>query len=506
VTDTHLEIERTYDLPEGADLPDLIGIGGILRTDRQEPFELDATYWDTDRFDLVASRVTVRRRTGGHDAGWHIKRSASDTVRHEQHFPLTKRANAVPVELLSALVTERRGRALRPVVRITTRRAVTRLLDEDGDQIAELADDQVTATRLDTEGNPAAEPRHWREVEVETIEGTDEQVAAALFDALDARFADQGAAPAAVASKLARGLAGADALRLRTTDRPAKGTAARVVTKHLKRLRTSLHRREAQLRSGDIADLRGLATTALGLSAVFVAYRRAFADTDVHARAADAAEAFAEVAARAAAAEYLADHLHHASGPAQDELVDQPARDRISTATQARQGEAVAGVVRFLGSPAFVDLLDALDDAVERPAPTSWGLRPPKQVAQDVSAEQKPLVREVVRAAAGDDPTDEAADRAATDAAWLAATRMRIALDVLGDEAFPQALGRRITVAADVLTERARSLHALEELRNVAALAREAGEDTFAYGVLAGDRVRRAEESYDDAVHAMSRV
>ena len=48
---THLEIERTYDLPEGGALPDLVGAGGILRTEHQEPFELDATYWDTERYD-----------------------------------------------------------------------------------------------------------------------------------------------------------------------------------------------------------------------------------------------------------------------------------------------------------------------------------------------------------------------------------------------------------------------------------------------------------------------
>ncbi|WP_282820330.1 CYTH domain-containing protein, partial [Curtobacterium flaccumfaciens] len=204
---THLEIERTYDLPEGGALPDLVGAGGILRTEHQEPFELDATYWDTERYDLVAARVTVRRRTGGPDAGWHIKRSESDTVRHEQQFPLTDDADTVPDEVLAALFTERRGCGLRPVVRITTTRTVTRLLDEDGDQIAELADDQVTAQRLDDDAPET--PRTWREVEVETVDGVDAQIAHELFAALDGRFAAVGAGPAAVASKLARGLAGA---------------------------------------------------------------------------------------------------------------------------------------------------------------------------------------------------------------------------------------------------------------------------------------------------------
>lgn len=504
MSDTHLEIERTYDVAPEAALPDLIGIGGILRTEQQEPFELDATYWDTPRFDLVASRVTVRRRTGGTDAGWHIKRSASDTVRHEQHFPLTEDPDAVPEDVLAALFAERRGRALQPVVRIRTQRTVTRLLDEDGDDVAELADDHVTAFRLDPEAPTA--PREWREIEVEATEGVDEQIARALFDGLDARFAAIGAAPAAVASKLARGLAGVDAPRLRTADKPAKGTAARALRKRLSRARTALQSREARLRSGDTTHLRGLAATALDIAGVLGAYRPAFADTDLAGRAVSAAEALADVTSRAASAEYLVDRLHRAGSPAQDALVDTLTRERILAATRERRDEAVRDTLRFLVTPGYLDLLDLLDEAVERPAPTAWSLRSPKQVAQDVTAVEKPLVRELVRAAVGDDPADETGDREATERAWLATMRMRTAMDVLGDDAFPHALGRRIAVAAEVLTERAQSLHALEELRHVAMLAQRAGEDTFGYGVLAGDRVRRAEESYDDAVHALSRV
>lgn len=510
MTDTHLEIERTYDLPEGDDLPDLVGIGSIARTEHAEPFVLDATYWDTERYDLVASRVTVRRRTGGHDAGWHIKRSASDTVRHEQHFPLTEDADTVPDEVLGALFTERRGRGLRPVVRITTTRTVTRLLDEDDEQVAELADDAVVAQRLD-DAAPAT-PRTWREVEVETVGDVDEQVAHELFASLDGRFAAVGAAPAAVASKLARGLEGAPAARLRTADKPEKGTAARALTKRLRKLRTALLGQEAVLRSGGSADLRGTAGTALGIAAVLSAYRPAFPDTAAADRAAEAADALAAVTARAALAEHLVERLPYASSPAQDLLVDAMTRERILAATRERRSVAVGEVTAFLHGEPYLELLDALDDAVERPAPTAWALRSPKHVAQDVSAVEKPRVRELVRQAVADDDESvglvdrEASERTATEEAWRAATRARAAMDVLGDDAFPHALWTRIGDAADVLTERVRSLHALDVLRVHAGIAERGGEGTFGYGVLAGDRVRLAEESYDQAVHALNRV
>ncbi|MGN6408598.1 MAG: CYTH domain-containing protein [Curtobacterium sp.] len=509
MSDTHLEIERTYDLPEGGALPDLVGIGGIIRTEHQEPFDLDATYWDTERYDLVAAHVTVRRRTGGPDAGWHIKRASSDTVRHEQHFPFTDDADAVPDEVLAALFTERRGRGLRPVVRIATTRTVTRLLDEDGDQIAELADDQVRATRLDDEAPES--PRTWREVEVEIVGGVDPQVAHELFASLDGRFAAVGAGPAAVSSKLARGLAGAPAPRLQAEDKPDKGTTARVLVKRLRKLRAALLVQEARLRSGDATDLRQAAETALEIAAILGAYRPAFADGDAVDRAVEGADGLAEVTARAALAEYLVDRLPRASTPAQDELVDAMTRERILAATRERRSQAVRDVVAFLHGEPFLELLDALDDAVERPAPTAWALRSPKKVAQDVGAELKPQVRELVRAAVADDTSDtaaarEAADRATTEAAWQATMRARLTMDVLGDDAFPHALWKRIGTAADVLTERVRSLHALDTLRTNAAIAERGGEGTFGYGVLAGDRVRLAEESYDEAVHALNRV
>ena len=38
-----------------------------------EVFHLVAVYYDTDALDLAANRITLRRRTGGKDDGWHLK-------------------------------------------------------------------------------------------------------------------------------------------------------------------------------------------------------------------------------------------------------------------------------------------------------------------------------------------------------------------------------------------------------------------------------------------------
>ncbi|WP_242418751.1 CYTH domain-containing protein, partial [Frankia sp. CpI1-P] len=34
---------------------------------------LDAVYYDSDDLRLARNQITLRRRTGGHDAGWHLK-------------------------------------------------------------------------------------------------------------------------------------------------------------------------------------------------------------------------------------------------------------------------------------------------------------------------------------------------------------------------------------------------------------------------------------------------
>ena len=42
---------------------------------------LDAVYYDTSAHDLARHRITLRRRTGGTDAGWHLKLPAGQDSR-----------------------------------------------------------------------------------------------------------------------------------------------------------------------------------------------------------------------------------------------------------------------------------------------------------------------------------------------------------------------------------------------------------------------------------------
>jgi inorganic triphosphatase YgiF len=81
------EVERKYALPEGTALPPLDGLPGVTAVSDPETFTLEAIYYDTSGLGLARHRTTLRRRTGGTDAGWHLKLPAAQG-RDEIHAPL----------------------------------------------------------------------------------------------------------------------------------------------------------------------------------------------------------------------------------------------------------------------------------------------------------------------------------------------------------------------------------------------------------------------------------
>ena len=101
-----IETERKYDVDAGFVLPDLAGPGGAVSMAPPEVQQLAATYYDTDDLRLIGAHITLRRRTGGDDAGWHIKLPVGGDTRREVHFPLG------PAGALGSRRDRRRGRPL----------------------------------------------------------------------------------------------------------------------------------------------------------------------------------------------------------------------------------------------------------------------------------------------------------------------------------------------------------------------------------------------------------
>jgi len=136
------EIERKYDVDEAATFPALAGSAGVTRVAQPVAHELEAVYFDTAGLDLARRRVTLRRRTGGEDAGWHLKVPSSEGARTQTQLPIEGEGDVVPGTLLDPVRAVVRDRALVPVARISTRRREYPLLGDDEVVLANVADDE----------------------------------------------------------------------------------------------------------------------------------------------------------------------------------------------------------------------------------------------------------------------------------------------------------------------------------------------------------------------------
>ncbi|MFF5138476.1 CYTH domain-containing protein [Streptomyces sp. NPDC013157] len=67
---------------------------------------LDAVYYDTDYLRPAGSSAALRRRTGGTDAGWHLKLPLSGDSREEVPAPLS---DSLPETLRDLALSRTRG-------------------------------------------------------------------------------------------------------------------------------------------------------------------------------------------------------------------------------------------------------------------------------------------------------------------------------------------------------------------------------------------------------------
>ena len=194
MTGDHLETEQKYDADADFVLPEL----GGRRLAQPKRIYLSATYFDTDDLDLIKHKITLRRRVGGDDEGWHLKLPVRKDTRQELHVPLDEgAAGSVPAQLAAQVKDITAGRPLRPIAILDTERTVVPVAGPTGGAQVEVADDRVSAIRL---GETDNEPMTWREIEVEAKSPD----AAGLLETVGKALREVGARPSASGSKLAR--------------------------------------------------------------------------------------------------------------------------------------------------------------------------------------------------------------------------------------------------------------------------------------------------------------
>ncbi len=207
----HLEVERKYKvhglfrLPPLGELPDVETVRAL------PPMELLAVYYDTEDLRLARSGITLRRREGGVDDGWHLKLPENEPGARTEHQVPLQAGPSIPESLRELTTAWCRSAALQPVATLRTERRAYELLSGGNDLLAELTDDTVSVL----DGDHVA--ARFREVEVE-ISG---RVTSQTLDDLDARLRHAGAIQGTFTSKVSRALGPASAAPPDVPDVPA---------------------------------------------------------------------------------------------------------------------------------------------------------------------------------------------------------------------------------------------------------------------------------------------
>lgn len=480
-----IEIERKYDVDALARVPELSGTGPVASCVQEEPVALSAVYFDTAEHTLLANRITLRRREGGHDEGWHVKLPAGLGARREVHAPLGADADEpLPAGLRRVIEVVLRGRPLHPVLVLETNRTVTRLLDPDGGDLGEVADDEVTATNPDT-----ASVRSWREWEVELAPGIGRTDGEALLDEVEDRLERAGASVSSSKSKLARGLG--DSLPDASAAAPAAafeadpGTAAEFVLTAVGSLVDELKRLDPEVRDGDADAVHRFRTTVRRLRSILRVFR-GVVDAEAALALGDGLARVGRAAGASRDLQVAADELEIDLEAAPEGFVLHETSGRLRAGFREATREAAQDLERYLGEAAYFELLDRLDLLLSaEPTGEAVGDGASKFAAARVAKEAKRARRRATRAVSSRaDSTD--ADPAVFHDARKAARRLRYALEAqraagLKGAVSPKAAHNVQDALGAALDARAAALRIVA----AADTARWAGEDTFGYGVLA---------------------
>lgn len=473
----HTEVERKFDVVETTVSPSFEGLAAVSRVQHAPTQTLEAVYYDTPDYDLAAKRITLRRRTGGGDAGWHVKLPAGPDARTEVRAPL---ADSVPEDIRDVVAAIVRDRPLGAVARITTQRTVSLLFGADDSPIAEFCDDQVTAAAL----RPDSEPQAWREWELELAEGAG---STDILDRLSNRLFDAGAVPAGHGSKLARVLATAEpeAAAVEASDPVRRAVAENV---------EELIAWDRAVRADVWDSVHQMRVTTRKIRSLIADESFGLADD---AWVLDELKLLAGILGVARDAEVLAEKYEKALDGLSPELVRGPVRERLVEGAKQRYAGGWRRSLLAMRSERYFRLLDALDELVAAPSATGE-----KSGEESAAASVAAAYKKVHKAAkkAEEDGTDESLHRIRK-----RAKRLRYTAAATGDSAVADSAKSIQSLLGDHQDSVVSRTHLLEE----ADAAHAAGEDTFTYGLLyekEAEVALRAEDGIDGALKALKKA
>ncbi|BBZ29198.1 hypothetical protein MMAD_34930 [Mycolicibacterium madagascariense] len=489
----HTEVERKFAVVEGTVAPSFEGLSAVTRVQRTPAQRLDAVYFDTPGQDLAAHRVTLRRRTGGPDAGWHLKLPAGADARTEVRLPLGG-ADApdyvVPEELRDVVLAIVRDRPLRPVATISTTRIVDLLYGPDDAVVAEFCDDIVRAS-AESDGPP----QEWREWELELAEGVAADPGAALLDRLANRLLDAGAEPAGHGSKLAKVLSA-------TAPKPpprSKDPVHRAVAEQVDELLVW----DRAVRADAWDAVHQMRVVTRKIRSLLRGSEASFGISDDSLLLTELKE-LAGILGVARDAEVLAEKYADALDGLPEELVRGPVRERLVEGAKRRYHAGWKRTLVALRSERYFRMLDALDAVIATaPQPSQDGGDAGQVTVGAAYARVRKAAKKADAAAADDAVSDRDADEA-LHKIRKRAKQLRYTASALGE---PKVAESAKSIQS-LLGDHQDSVVSRTHLSSEALAAHAAGEDTFTYGVLyqlESEVARRSEELLGEALKQLKK-
>ncbi|MFI5616643.1 CHAD domain-containing protein [Streptomyces sp. NPDC051567] len=509
MVDTQREVERKFEFTSaGAErrgVPGLTGTGPVAAVRDQGVAELDVVYYDTPGLRLAADGVTLRRRTGGTDAGWHLKLPVSPGVRDEIR---AAPGRALPRSLARLVRSRTRDAPLEPQLRVVTTRRTSHLLDADGALLAQVCADAVRAERRapggqdERAGHGRSAARSgggdgggdggrevvtaaWTEVEVELADGTDP----ALLDAVARTFREAGLRYSGAPSKFARALeATGAALPAAPSPQPPQpapgdGTAGAYVLAYLREQRDVLIAQDPAVRRGLPDSVHQMRVACRRLRSAFATYGKVL-DRAVTGPVGEELRRLAAELGVDRDREVLLERLRTRLDELPRTLRLGPVRRRLRRWDADRAPASRRRVLAALDSPRHLRLLHSLDALLADPPLLKAAARPARPVlAKAVRRDRARLARRIAQALAL--PAGRERDLAlheARKAAKRARYAAEAAVPALGGPA--QRLAKAVKSVQTLLGDHRDGVVARTALRALAVSAAGAGEPSFTWGVL----------------------
>ncbi|MUL82354.1 MULTISPECIES: CYTH and CHAD domain-containing protein [unclassified Mycolicibacterium] len=467
-TARYTEIERKFAVSGSTVSPSFEGLSAVGEVVSSGVQQLDAVYFDTPDRDLAAHRITLRRRTGGSDAGWHLKLPAGPETRTEVRTPLGTATTTVPDDLRDIVLAIVRDRPLSPVARISTQRRLEVLHGTDGTALAEFCDDRVTASATGQE----ADQQSWREWELELLTA---DIPDDLMDRLSNRLADAGAAPAGHGSKLAKVLGTSQTSAQAPT--PPADPVHRAIAEQIDQVLVW----DRAVRADAYDSVHQMRVVTRKIRSLLQESKDSF-ELDDNGWVLDELRALAAVLGEARDAEVLAERYQRALDEMPAELVRGPVRQRLVEGANRRYTAGWRRSLLAMRSQRYFRLLDALEELISAEQPESAeGAHPSPVTINSAYKRVRKAAKTAAKVAADTsaEVTAEAKDEA-LHRIRKGAKRLRYTAAATG----AVEVSERAKNIQTLLGDHQDSVVSKAHLSTQADAAYAAGEDTFTYGLL----------------------